>query len=291
MPKPQPGGSGLSNTVAYEGFFNVLLRDLGITPSPGALLGLADVVHEEGKNQYYNPFNIEWHPGNDPRYKGTKNFNSVGVQEYASAQAGELATVAFLQDNPRWSALIDALKSGSKANVDRAFTDIYTWATFKPGTTSQDNAILGSALNTGKPLHGQGSTYRPTLPQVPGVVAVTSMLDIAKAIWKDATSVDFWIRVGFIILGFVILLIAIDKMSDGGVSGETGGSPSGTVDVIVTNTGTATKKAATATKSSVKGGVDTVKRNQYEGKHKTTKPKETPKPHKSVAKTVAKAAK
>lgn len=131
-----PTGFTLSSSsstggVSEQAFFADVLRGLGAPVTSGNLAGLAGVVQTEGVNNYYNPFNIEWHPGDDPSWRGVGNFNDVGVQEYGSYDQGVAATVAFLKGNSGWSNVINALKSGNQQMVEAALTAKYTWAKFK----------------------------------------------------------------------------------------------------------------------------------------------------------------
>lgn len=124
--------SSSTGGVTQQAFFSDVLRDLGAPVTQGALNGLAGVTHTEGVNNYFNPFNIEWHEGDNPAWQGVSSFNSVGVQEYGSYDQGVQATVAFLQSNSHWSNVVNALKSGNQSMVEAALTAAYTWATFKP---------------------------------------------------------------------------------------------------------------------------------------------------------------
>lgn len=112
-------------------FLSDVTRGLGAQPTQGTLNGLAAVVQTEGVNNYYNPFNIEWHPGENTAWKGIANWNSVGVQEYGSYQQGVQATVAFLTQNSHWSNVVSAIKSGNQQMVESALTNAYTWAKLK----------------------------------------------------------------------------------------------------------------------------------------------------------------
>lgn len=134
-------------STTYAQWFDDLLDALGIAPNQADLAGLASVVHEEGANTYNNPFNIESH-GSTP-WTGAGDFNSVGVQEYASPTAGLDATVAFLKDNSGWDQLLDALRSDNTDAVNQAFANIYTWAPFHAATAAQATDILASSMSAG----------------------------------------------------------------------------------------------------------------------------------------------
>lgn len=222
----------------YAAFFAAVLSDLGIhgQTAVNAQLGLADVVNEEGPNKYYNPFNIEWHPGDNPAYKGTGNYNSAGVQEYGSEQQGIDATVAFLTSNSRWQQLIDALGTGSKSKIDTAFTNIYTWADFHPGSTNTDKNILASKLGTKSTNVSPPNTGENIASGISGVIGgVTGTLDSVPKLIKWFSSTDNLIRIGFVVLGLFILLIGVDKLSGGGITGSANSTPTETVDVVVGN--------------------------------------------------------
>lgn len=164
-----PAATGDSGT--YRGWFTQLLNELGIAPTPGAVAGLADVVHEEGANSYNNPFNIEYHAGQNPAWKGSGNFNSVGVQEYPTPAAGLAATAAFLQDNPRYGNLLNSLRSGNTATVQQALVNEYTWAPFHTATPAQEQAILSQTTGTAANVPtGQGGG-QSTSPAASGVAS------------------------------------------------------------------------------------------------------------------------
>lgn len=132
----------------YSSWFAQLLTALNIPVTSGALQGLADVVGEEGANAYNNPFNIEWHPGQSSAWQGIANFNSVGVQEYATPEAGINATAQFLTMNPRYQNLLAALRSGSRSNVQSALVQEYTWAPFRTSSQPREQSILTSQLGS-----------------------------------------------------------------------------------------------------------------------------------------------
>lgn len=242
-----------AKNISYADFFAQVLAGLGIhgPTAVKAQSGLADVVVEEGTNSYFNPFNIEYHAG-DPNtaYKGTHAINSVGVQAYASAQQGIDATVAFLQDNSNWQPLINALKTGDKSRIDNAFQGIYTWGNhFANGmnvSTNTDANILASNL---------GTSSVDVHPPNAGERVATDIGNVASGAKNAITSVpkliewftksDNLIRVGFIVLGLFVLLIGIDKLSGGGITGTSGGgTPTETLDVVVGNKSGNTRTAA-----------------------------------------------
>lgn len=125
--------SSSSGGLSQQAFYSSVLRGLGAPITQGALDGLAGVTQTEGVNNYNNPFNIEWHPGDNPAWKGIGNFNDVGVQKYASPADGVAATVAFLQGNSRWSNVVASLQAGNQGMVESALSTVYaSWgAAFK----------------------------------------------------------------------------------------------------------------------------------------------------------------
>lgn len=135
-----------SGGQTYNSIFSSILQGLGKPVTQGNLNALTSVVQTEGKNSYNNPFNVEWHPGDNTAWKGIGNFNSVGVQEYASPQAGVNATVAFLQQNSHWSQFLSALSTGNEQVVNQALSNAYTWAQLK--FSSNPQAILSSNLGS-----------------------------------------------------------------------------------------------------------------------------------------------
>lgn len=140
--------SASSGGVSEQSFFSDVLRGLGAPVTSGALATLAGVVHTEGVNNYYNPFNIEWHPGDNTAWQGSGNFNSAGVQKYGSYAEGVNATVAFLQNNSRWSNVVAALKSGNEPMGNAALQAVYSsWGgTFKPASASDASSELSAPV-------------------------------------------------------------------------------------------------------------------------------------------------
>lgn len=135
--------------TTYRQFFAVVLEQLG-APSEDALEALATIVHEEGQNSYFNPLNIEWHPGDNPALKGTHAFNSVGVQAYADVNHGITATIAILQQ-PHWASVLHKLRNGTFTGIVAGLEVAYTWAKFNPGSQAQARALL-DAVMPGTPI-------------------------------------------------------------------------------------------------------------------------------------------
>lgn len=124
-----------------------VLVGLGAPVTQGNLNTIADVADTEGINNYYNPFNIEWHPGDNPAWQGYASFNSVGVQKYASYQDGVNATVAYLKGNSHWAPYVSALRNN--ANAQGALQAAYTWAKLKTVSGVQAVSELGQNLGGG----------------------------------------------------------------------------------------------------------------------------------------------
>lgn len=206
----------------YNQFFTDVLTKLGIKPTTGDLAGLAGVVNTEGKNSYYNPFNIEWHPGSNTAWQGIGNWNSVGVQEYGSYAQGVNATAAFLQDNSGWSGVLGALRQGSKSGVDSALTNVYTWAPFHPvqSTNPYGNGIGQNIMGTNSTVAGGPVVNGSIVDQVAeGTLNAESAAakvpnEVAGAIegvLKDIAGpiVRFLINAGLVIVGVVLAIVAL----------------------------------------------------------------------------------
>lgn len=224
--QPAPSNSG----TTYGQFFNSFLKGLGLTNLSNQQRvideqALADIVHYEGLNTYHNPFNVTYDPSR-PATKGVANFNSVGVQEYATDQAGLNASVAFFGAgrNPVWNDFIQSLTSGTHNQIVSAVDKAYqSWGSNGPSNygTGTENQIITTSEGSGKvlPLPSVPSNW-DVLKGAIGQTAsdITSPFQLASTIWSDVTTADFWIRVGFVLLGFFIVLIAIDKTFDVNVS-------------------------------------------------------------------------
>lgn len=140
------GGTTNATTGTYQAFFTDVLNGIGAPASEGNLLALASIVNFEGKNSYFNPFNIENRGSNDPT-KGVGNFNDVGVQIYGSYQQGVSATTYLLKE-PHWSGVRLALMTGSFSLVTQAITTAYTWAKFRVASQSTLSEILASPMGS-----------------------------------------------------------------------------------------------------------------------------------------------
>lgn len=130
--------------TTYRQFFTAVLSPYGAV-SEGALQGMATVVHEEGANDYWNPWNIEYHPGDNTVYQGVSDFNSVGVQRYADSSHG-IAALATWLTQPHWQPVLSALKTGSYGAVVTALTQAYSWAAFNPGSQQQAADLLNQPM-------------------------------------------------------------------------------------------------------------------------------------------------
>jgi hypothetical protein len=231
----------------YQEFFDAVLTKLGITPTKGAREALASVVHYEGINNYYNPLNSVV-----PYGKSTP-FNSVGVQEYQSFSDGVNGTVKLLEGSP-WVNVVQALKGGNENSILNSFDTVYhSWGSPGPSAYSGAPLILGYQLGSQKYVgnagqgtaigHAVGGLADPTIGAVSAgadiVNGVTDTFDLFKNLVGTVTSAKFWIRVGFVLLGFMFIVIAVDRMTSGGIVAAVNGtdSPTQPAETIVEETG------------------------------------------------------
>lgn len=143
-----------NNTTNLE--FTEILADLGIAPTPGALLGLDSLAHYEGQNDRFNPLNVV-----QPE-PGSTNFNSKGVQSYPTLNTGVLGSATLLEGS-RWDAFRTALASGNASAVVAAADQVYdSWS---PGTNipvlDPSTAAAVGARTVG-PLAGAMAPFAPT---------------------------------------------------------------------------------------------------------------------------------
>lgn len=132
--------------TTYKQFLTAALQGWGAPVTDGNLQALATIVQFEGRNDYWNPFNVEWHAGENEIWHGVSNYNSVGVQRYADSAHGIAATVAFFEQ-PHWSGLIHALRTTPTfAAVTAAIKAGYSWATFAVTTPAVAEQILNSVM-------------------------------------------------------------------------------------------------------------------------------------------------
>lgn len=136
------GGNGQGGTL--QDFYSQVLAGIGAPNTPANQFALAGIVKTEGQNNYNNPFNIEYHPGDNPLLKGIGDFNGppYDVQEYATPAQGVTATIQLL-NQPHWANVKAALMHGSSYEaVTAALTSAYTWATFHPAGQGSDAADI-----------------------------------------------------------------------------------------------------------------------------------------------------
>lgn len=73
---------------------------------------------------------------------------------------------------------------------------------------------------------GDASGTPDTIASLPGVSTVKDLNGAIQAVTRNVTSTEFWIRMGFIGLGALLLLIGFDHLTNGGITGGSyGGSP------------------------------------------------------------------
>lgn len=129
----------------YQDFWQAVFNVLGKPSSLGNLEAMAGISNFEGLNSYYNPMNIEYHPGDNPVLQGVDNWNSVGVQEYVSFDQGVKATAYFLTE-PHWAGVNTALTTGSYDLVNAAIKQAYTWAAYQAPAKATADQILATRL-------------------------------------------------------------------------------------------------------------------------------------------------
>lgn len=135
------GGTGQT----YQDFWVAVLGNLGKPSTLGNLEAMAGISNFEGLNSYFNPMNIEWHPGENPAIQGIGNWNSVGVQEYSGFDQGVVATTTFLGE-PHWAGVQAALTTGSFALVNAAIKQAYTWAAYAAPAPATADRILSTRM-------------------------------------------------------------------------------------------------------------------------------------------------
>lgn len=132
----------------YASFWTAVMGNLGRPATLGNLEAMAGISNFEGLNSYFNPMNIEWHPGDNPIIQGTGNFNNVGVQTYSGIDEGVAATSAFLLE-PHWSGVLTALATGNFQLVNAAIKQAYTWAAYQAPDQATTDRILATSMGQG----------------------------------------------------------------------------------------------------------------------------------------------
>jgi hypothetical protein len=148
--------------ATYADFWSGMLTAMGLPDTIENQAALNTMVFEEGANTYYNPSNIEYHSGDNPVLQGVGNWNSVGVQEYGSFDAGVKAASTFFGQQ-HWQGVVAALKNGHDYNgVVNAIAQAYTWAYYNNGRVpiEQSQARLSASMGSSVPTTG-------TVPSTP----------------------------------------------------------------------------------------------------------------------------
>lgn len=252
MPTADPttggGGTAAPYSPTVQHYFDSLLIGLGVkglssaqrTADLQALEAVAQL--ETGPNNTmarYNPLNAVVGEA------GSSNFNSAGVQNYASFDTGVLGGIDLLNGS-RWASVKADLLAGATAQkTDADIAAVYaTWGshvTFPTDsvTDTTANRLTGPAGGTAPTdaeinswlAAGGGSTQPGGSTGVNTTFdpfGVSSVLDLAEQAWSDLFSGSFWLRIGLVLFGFFFILVAIDKLSDGALSGSmsSNGAPS-----------------------------------------------------------------
>lgn len=226
MTAPAPAKPTASIPPTLDNFITQFLHGLGISnPTPGDYAALEQVAQAEGPNQRYNPFNtVQQEPGSTP-------INSAGVQQYNSFDSGVAGSVALFNDNASILAGIpQALQSGSQSSIDSAFQRFYaTWGShidFAALPSASGNQSVGPNPGSGT-LGGGGTGSTSTTYVGPGsgvIDAITSPAQAAEEAvalldkgYHFFTNLDNWVRIGFVLIGVILLIVGIDKLIGGGL--------------------------------------------------------------------------
>lgn len=151
------------------------------------------------------------------------------------------------------SGVIPALKAGTSLNQDTMIV-MQQFEGAAPASAGQRQSYAAAILAGGVPygaaggnVQTPGSPAPPTntnfnpggIPVIgPAIDAATSTFDLFQTWSQNITKASFWLRVGMVLFGFILLLVAIDKLTDGSLSSKSDGGSSGssgteTVDVDV----------------------------------------------------------
>lgn len=233
-----PTTPAASPTVAVppptlKNFIDDFLTASGDKITAGDEAALEQVAQIEGPNLRYNPFNtVQTEPG-------STSFNSAGVQQYADFGSGVAASVALFSDPAAKAAGIpQALASGNQAAVNAAFHKFYeSWgsnvnfASVKGADPNQLVGAKGAFFDAGTTT--TGSYAGPGSGVVNGIESSAQAAEDAAGVLTSAyswlTNTSNLIRVGIFVLGSIILIIGIAKLSGSGLSlpSSSGGSDSG----------------------------------------------------------------
>lgn len=138
-------GNEVFSGQTYNDFWTDVLGVIGRPALQGNLEAMAGISNFEGLNNYFNPMNIEWHPGDASVLQGTGNWNSAGVQTYSSFDEGVGATAYFLGE-PHWAGVVTALTTGNYGLVNAAIKQAYSWAAYVPPSQAVADQILATPM-------------------------------------------------------------------------------------------------------------------------------------------------
>jgi hypothetical protein len=245
-PASLPSIKAATGTKDYQqsyltSFFSAVLTDAGLPVNGTNIAVLEGQTQEEGSSATYNPLDLEVGVPS-----GGSAYNSQGVTNFANTPQGETqgeqATAkVLLQKN--MAALANALRG----NTGTSSTPDYqaAAATARTGLGGSD-WLGGGAGSAANQAYGEKVANLVGLQSVAGDKGATGIQAAADAVpasiadplssigslegqvgtlLGDFTSVSFWIRIGLVVLGFVLLIVGVKALAASGGSDLREGQP------------------------------------------------------------------
>lgn len=217
----------MTAAVSYtpETWADALLKNLGLPVTPGNERAIVSWEKAEGGNWHnsatFNPLNTT-QPEPGSHGTGTQG----NIQAYTSWEQGLQGTVQTLT-NGRYANILTQLRGGSNPQGVVNAVTASPWGT-------RSITLIPKGSGGGGFLSGVGSTISDGVKigdslvgdaanAVPGVGAAKDAANAVKntseavvKVTETIFSLGFWIRVGFILLGFVLIIVGVKALVGGG---------------------------------------------------------------------------
>lgn len=234
------GSAGAAPDITQPGgWAAAILAQLGAPNDPSSDAGKRNIAfleswkRAEGTKARFNPL------ATTKVVKGSTDFNTTGVQSYATPADGIAATVATLQAG--YPHVIAAFRAGDPGGILQTAggqSDLNRWVSGKstPGVTPYISNISGlffGALGQGKSaadwtsfdLGDAGAAAGKAINAIPGVSAVAGIAQGFARVVNALLDANTWRRVGLATLGAVMMLLGVvilGRQAVGSVPGPAG---------------------------------------------------------------------
>ncbi len=144
-----------------ESFWSLVLADMGAPITQANIDALNTWSQHEGTSARFNPL------ATTQRETGSTSFNSVGVQNYTSAEQGAAATAHTLE-NGRYPGIVAAFKSGNALTLLQSASSSSLGNQLKTWSGGGYNHIGATNANYVSPAFGSGASSGAPYAPPPG---------------------------------------------------------------------------------------------------------------------------